>query len=98
MARTPEGAVLIENPVSKAPGFQVENVFVMAGIPAIMQAVFASLQPRLVGGTPLKSRTVAVAMGESFVADGLARLPARPPEEIGRTEGRKRVWEQVKNT
>src|SRR3546814_17148635 len=85
MARTPEGAVLIENPVSKAPGFQVENVFVMAGIPAIMQALFASLQHRLVGGTPLKSRTVAVAMGESFVADGLARLQARFPEvEIGR--------------
>src|SRR3546814_17090003 len=84
MARTPEGAVLIENPVSKAPGFQVENVFVMAGIPAIMQAMFASLQHRLVGGTPLKSRTVAVAMGESFVADGLARLQARFPEvEIG---------------
>src|SRR3546814_12600884 len=37
MARTPQGAVLIDNPVSKAPGFQVENVFVMAGIPAIMQ-------------------------------------------------------------
>src|SRR3546814_2462711 len=63
---------------------QVENVFVMAGIPAIMQAMFASLQHRLVGGTPLKSRTVAVAMGESFVADGLARLQARFPEvEIG---------------
>src|SRR3546814_14871259 len=56
----------------------------MAGIPAIMQAMFASLQHRLVGGTPLKSRTVAVAMGESFVADGLARLQARFPEvEIG---------------
>src|SRR3546814_8722567 len=39
MARTPQGAVLIDNPVSKAPGFQVENVFVMAGIPAIMQAM-----------------------------------------------------------
>src|SRR3546814_11873927 len=80
MARTPEGAVLIENPVSKAPGFQVENVFVMAGIPAIMQAMFASLQHRLVGGTPLKSRTVAVAMGESFVADGLDQLQAPFPE------------------
>jgi len=84
MARTPEGATLIENPVSKAPGFQVENVFVMAGIPAIMQAMFASLRHRLVGGKPLQSRTVAVEMGESFVADGLARLQERFPEvEIG---------------
>ena len=77
MARTPEGAELIENPVSKAPGFQVENVFVMAGIPAIMQAMFASLEHRLIGGEPLKSRTVSVDKGESFVADGLARLQER---------------------
>jgi len=84
MARTPEGATLIENPVSRAPGFQVENVFVMAGIPNIMQAMFASLKHRLVGGQPLRSRTLAVEMGESFVADGLARLQALYPEvEIG---------------
>lgn len=84
MARTPEGAQLIENPVSKAPGFQVENVFVMAGIPTIMQAMFASLQHRLVGGEPLRSRTVSVEMGESFVADGLARVQESYAEvEIG---------------
>lgn len=84
MARTPEGAELIENPVSKAPGFQVENVFVMAGIPAIMQAMFASLRHRLVGGTPLTSRTVTVELGESFVAEGLAAVQQRYPDvEIG---------------
>jgi len=84
MARTPEGAMLIDNPVSKAPGFQVENVFVMAGIPAIMQAMFSSLQHRLVGGRPLQSRSVAVELGESFVADGLARLQERFPKvEMG---------------
>jgi molybdopterin-biosynthesis enzyme MoeA-like protein len=84
MARTPEGAELIENPVSKAPGFRVENVFVMAGIPAIMQAMFHSLKHRLVGGKPLLSRTVTVEMGESFVADGLAGIQARYPDvEIG---------------
>ncbi len=84
MARTPEGATLIDNPVSRAPGFQVENVFVMAGIPAIMQAMFASLRHRLVGGTPLSSRSVTVEMGESFVADGLAAVQERFPEvEIG---------------
>ena len=84
MARTPQGAELIENPVSKAPGFQVENVFVMAGIPTIMQAMFACLQHRLVGGAPLRSRSVAVELGESFVAEDLAGLQARFPEvEIG---------------
>lgn len=84
MARTPEGAELIENPVSRAPGFRVENVFVMAGIPSIMQAMFASLQHCLVGGEPLRSRTVSVEMGESFVADGLARLQQRYGDvEIG---------------
>jgi len=84
MARTPQGATLIDNPVSKAPGFQVENVFVMAGIPAIMQAMFASVKHRLVGGEPLRSRTLKVEMGESFVADGLARLQAGYPAiEIG---------------
>ena len=84
MARTPEGAALIENPVSKAPGFRVENVFVMAGIPTIMQAMFDSLKHCLVGGDPLRSRTVVVEMGESLVADGLAEIQARFPDvEIG---------------
>jgi molybdenum cofactor synthesis domain-containing protein len=84
MARTPEGASLIENPVSKAPGFQVENVFVMAGIPAVMQAMFNSLKHELVGGKPLRSRTVKVEMGESFVAEGLAAVQdSHPDVEIG---------------
>ncbi|MEO3429221.1 molybdopterin-binding protein [Pelagibius sp. CAU 1746] len=84
MARTPEGATLIENPVSKAPGFRVENVFVMAGIPAVMQAMFESLKHSLVGGKPLRSRTVKVEMGESFVAAGLAAVQdGHPGVEIG---------------
>jgi molybdenum cofactor synthesis domain-containing protein len=84
MARTPEGARLIENPVSKAPGFQVENVFVMAGIPAVMQAMFNSLKHELVGGKPLRSRTVKVEMGESFVAEGLSAVQdSHPDVEIG---------------
>lgn len=84
MARTPEGATLIENPVSKAPGFQVENVFVMAGIPAVMQAMFGSVKHRLTGGKPLRSRTVMVELGESFVADGLAAVQdSHPDVEIG---------------
>ncbi|MCH8997850.1 MAG: competence/damage-inducible protein A [Proteobacteria bacterium] len=77
MARTPEGATLIENPVSKAPGFQMDNVFVMAGIPEIMQAMFESLVHRLVGGTPLISRSVTVYLPESKVALGLEALQGR---------------------
>ncbi len=77
MARTPEGAALIENPVSKAPGFQMDNVFVMAGIPEIMQAMFESVVHRLVGGKPLISRSVTVYLPESKVALGLEALQGR---------------------
>ena len=77
MARTPEGAALIENPVSKAPGFQMDNVFVMAGIPEVMQAMFESVVHRLVGGKPLVSRSVTVYLPESKVALGLEALQDR---------------------
>ena len=50
MAYTPEGATLIDNPVSRAPGFRVENVHVLAGIPAVMRAMFESVAPTLKGG------------------------------------------------
>ena len=58
MANTPEGASLIDNPISTAPGFRVGNVFVMAGVPKIMQAMLASLKDQLHGGQPMLSRTV----------------------------------------
>ncbi len=77
MANTPEGATLIENPVSKAPGFQMDNVFVMAGIPEVMQAMFESVVHRLVGGKPLVSRSVTVYLPESKVALGLEALQDR---------------------
>jgi molybdenum cofactor synthesis domain-containing protein len=84
MANTPEGATLIENPVSKAPGFQIGNVFVMAGIPSIMQAMFESLRHRLTGGEPLLTKTVGAALPESYLAPGLSAIQARYPEvEIG---------------
>jgi molybdenum cofactor synthesis domain-containing protein len=84
MARTPEGAALIENPVSKAPGFRMDNVFVMAGIPAIARAMFESLSHGLVGGQPLKSRSVTVYLPESHMAPRLAALQDRYPDvEIG---------------
>jgi molybdenum cofactor synthesis domain-containing protein len=55
MARIPAGATLIENSVSKAPGFQIGNVFVMAGIPKVMQAMMDEAAKRLAGGIPMRS-------------------------------------------
>ncbi len=84
MARTPEGAILIDNPISAAPGFQIGNVFVMAGIPRIMKAMFESIRHRLVGGAPLLSRTIRTGLGEGTLADDLGRLQdAFPDIQIG---------------
>ena len=84
MADTPEGAELIDNPVSVAPGFIVENVHVMAGVPKIMQAMLDELKPRLVGGAVLRSRTLVVFAGEGDMALGLAEIQHRYPDlEIG---------------
>ncbi len=74
MANTPENAVLIENPISKAPGFQIGNVFVMAGIPRVMRAMFETLRPRLKGGRPLLSLSLTVNLPESVMAPGLGTI------------------------
>ncbi len=84
MANTPEGATLIENPISRAPGFQMDNVFVMAGIPVIMQAMLESVAHRLVGGKPLISRAVTVDVPEGTLAEALGALQDEYPEvEMG---------------
>ncbi len=84
MTNTPEGATLIENPVSRAPGFQIGNVFVMAGIPAVMQAMFEGVRHRLAGGAPLQSRSVVAALPEGVMAEGLSAIQVRYPDvEIG---------------
>lgn len=80
MARIPEGASLIENPVSAAPGFSVENCHVMAGVPNIFQAMVAGLLPRLQGGAPLISRTWQLMVPEASVADQLRALAEAHPE------------------
>jgi len=69
MTMIPEGARLIKNPVSAAPGFQMENVFVMAGIPVVMQSMLLDLETRIKGGSPMLSRTVHVYEGESHFAE-----------------------------
>jgi len=84
MARIPKGASLIDNPVSAAPGFRIGNVFVMAGVPAIMRAMFDGVAPGLTGGARMLQRIVSCRMGESVLAEPLAAIQARHPEvEIG---------------
>jgi molybdopterin-biosynthesis enzyme MoeA-like protein len=84
MARLPRGAVLIENPVSNAPGFRIENVFVFAGIPSIARAMFASAIPMLAHGTPILSASVDAYLREGDFADALTEIQRRyPTVEIG---------------
>lgn len=80
MARIPEGAVLIDNPVSAAPGFSLGNVHVMAGVPNIFQAMVEGLLPRITGGAPLISRSLQVMQAESSVADELRAIAGRFPD------------------
>ncbi len=74
MAHTPEGADLIDNPVSIAPGFQVENVFVMAGVPKIMQAMLETVRPRLKAGRKIWSKALTIHAPESQMAGVLAEI------------------------
>ncbi len=74
MARIPQGAVLIDNPVSVAPGFTLGNVHVMAGVPAVFQAMVASVLPTLTGGAPLLSQTLRIQRGEGDIAGPLGDL------------------------
>ena len=77
MARTPAGAELIDNPISIAPGFRVENVFVLAGVPEIAAAMLDSLEPMITGGPPVLSRVLDVPLPESAFADALTAIAAR---------------------
>ena len=80
MARIPEGAVLIDNPVSVAPGFTLGNVHVMAGVPDIFAAMLAVVLPLLTGGAPLLSRSLRVNRGEGDIAGDFAALAAEYPD------------------
>ena len=84
MAYVPDGAVLLPNPISRAPGFRIGNVYVMAGVPQIMQATFAELSHNLKGGAKVLSRSVSCSLGEGVLARGLGELQARYDDlEIG---------------
>jgi molybdenum cofactor synthesis domain-containing protein len=76
MARIPDGAALIDNPVSTAPGFTIGNVHVMAGVPKIFEAMVASVLPKLTGGPPLLSQTLRVDRGEGEIAADFGALAA----------------------
>jgi molybdenum cofactor synthesis domain-containing protein len=80
MARVPEGASLIVNSVSAAPGFRIRNVHVMAGVPVIMRAMLESIAPTLKGGRRVHSITVKSGVGEGNVGGPLAALQAEYPD------------------
>jgi molybdenum cofactor synthesis domain-containing protein len=84
MARIPFGADLIANKISKAPGFRVENVFVMAGVPSIMQAMLDEIGPTLRAGARIESETLRADAKEGDVAMPLAAVQkAHPGVAIG---------------
>ena len=80
MARIPFGAELIANPISKAPGFRLENVIVMAGVPAIMRAMLDQVAPTLKTGGPILSETVRADAKEGDIATPLAAVQRAHPE------------------
>ena len=82
MARIPEGASLVVNEVSKAPGFRMENVIVMAGVPRIMQAMLEAVLPELEKGVPMLSATVLANALEGDVAAPLAAIAKRYPDAL----------------
>jgi molybdenum cofactor synthesis domain-containing protein len=85
MATMPRGAALIDNPISTAPGFSIGNVHVMAGVPAIMRAMFENIAPLLKAGPPIRAEAVhVVRLGEGVLALGLGEIQARYPDlDIG---------------
>ena len=80
MARIPEGAELIVNSVSAAPGFRIGNVHVMAGVPVIMRAMLEALAPTLKGGRKVMSVAIRAAVGEGSLGGPLAQLQEQYPD------------------
>lgn len=84
MVRLPRGAEAIDNPVSIAPGFRIENVYVLAGVPQVFKAMLDSLADKIVGGVARLSETIHTSLYESEFAEQLALLQQEYPEsEIG---------------
>ena len=84
MARIPDGAQPIDNELTLAPGFQIENVFVLAGVPSIARKMFDGAKKHLSGGVPLCSRAIKIHVGEGTVAEELGAIQAAFPDtDIG---------------
>ncbi|MDX2083391.1 MAG: molybdopterin-binding protein [Rickettsiales bacterium] len=80
MALVPSKSKLLDNPVSSAPGFRIENVFVMAGVPKIFQAMFVAASKELIGGKKIKSREIKISLFESLIAADLENLQKKYPQ------------------
>ncbi|UTW57781.1 competence/damage-inducible protein A [Kordiimonas sp. SCSIO 12603] len=80
MTRVPEGAELIDNPVSIAPGINIENVFIMAGVPKIMQSMLEGIRPHLRTGRKVWSQSMTVYAPESKIAEELGAIQENNPE------------------
>lgn len=80
MTRVPEGAELIDNPVSIAPGVRIDNVFIMAGVPKIMQAMLEGIRPHLKTGRKVWTQALTVHAPESKIATELGAIQEANPE------------------
>ena len=82
MARTPEGAELIDNPISKAPGIRMQNVYIMAGVPKIMQAMMDAIAPTLRSGTKALSTSIDCSCREGTIGAPLTEIQANHPDTM----------------
>jgi len=84
MARMPQGSALIDNPISGAPGFHIHNVYVLAGVPAIFEAMLDNLLPTLEHNKPITSRIIDCPLPEGLIASALAEIQRHyPTTQIG---------------
>ena len=84
MVKMPENAELILNPTSGAPGFNVENVFCLPGVPSILKSMLGGLKTKIVGGEPIHSYTISLRTVESEIANSLSKVQNQNKDvEIG---------------
>ena len=74
MVWMPEGAELILNPTSGAPGFNIENVFCLPGVPSILKSMLGGLKNKIIGGKPILSHTISLRTVESEIANSLTKV------------------------
>ena len=80
MARIPKGAVMIPNPITIAPGFQLKNVFVLAGVPNIFQAMVENIIKNLEVEISIKSKTITINRAEGDIAEKLSIIATQYPD------------------